>query len=100
MTSYALSQVRNFRTCNAGIPRSLEIEAVIEEITAGWDLSAVQATAEEGVADADRLAIRDLIEAEGLTLGPEEAEEALLGWCRARTEEAAAEAAAEERGEA
>ena len=96
MPSHALSQVRNFRSCNAGVPRGLEIEAVIEEIIVGWDLLAVQATAAQGVADADRIAIRELIQAEGLSLSPEEAEEALLGWCRERTEEAAAEAAAEE----
>jgi hypothetical protein len=100
MTSFALSQIRNFRSCNAGVPRDLEIEAVIEEITEGWDLAAVQATAAQGVADADREAIRELIQAEDLSLSPEDAEKALLGWCRERAEEAAAEAAAEERGEA
>lgn len=82
--SYAMSQIRNFRRCGAGVPRALEVEAVIEEITAGWDLQAVCATAVKGVADADCEDIREMIRAEGLTLSPEEAARALHKWCRTR----------------
>lgn len=64
-------------------PRWLEIDAVISSITEGWDFSAVQATAERGVCDADRDAIREIIKEEGLDISPEEAETALLEWCRA-----------------
>lgn len=83
MTSHAMSQIRNFRAAGAGVPSSLELEAVIEMITEGWDFNSVRATAEHGVCDADRDAIREIIKEEGLDISPEEAETALLEWCRA-----------------
>lgn len=81
MTSYALSQVRNFRAQNAGVPASLELDAVVETIMYGWDYSMVEATAQKGVSDADADAIRELIEAEGLSVTPERAIRALKGAC-------------------
>jgi len=54
MTSYSLSTLRSLRAANAGVPRALEIEAVIETITEGWDLMSVCATAARGVSDADQ----------------------------------------------
>lgn len=83
MTSHAISQIRNFRAAGAGVPRSLETEAVIEMITEGWDFNSVRATAEHGVCSDDRAAIREIIEDEGLSISPDEAEAALVEWCRA-----------------
>lgn len=79
--SHALSMVRNFRACNAGVPAPLELEAIVETIMCGWDYSMVAATAARGVADADQQAIRKLIETEGLSVTPERAIRALLEEC-------------------
>ena len=79
--SHALSQVRNFRACNVGVPASLELDAIVETIMCGWDYTMVEATATRGVADADADAIRELIEAEGLSVTPESAILALKGEC-------------------
>jgi len=81
-TSHALSQIRNFRACGAGVPRSLELSAVIETVTEGWNYVSVFATAERGVSAADAAAIREVIEEEDLSVSAEEAEAALLDWCR------------------
>ena len=80
-SSYALSQVRNFRACGAGVPISLELDAITETIMYGWDYAMVEATAKKGVSDADADAIRELIEAEGLSVTPERAIRALKEAC-------------------
>ena len=80
-SSYALSQVRNFRACGVGVPISLELDAITETIMYGWDYMMVEATAQKGVSDADADAIRELIEAESLSVTPESAILALKGEC-------------------
>ena len=82
MSSYALSEIRNFRSCNVGWPPELEIDAVIEEITEGWSLIEVCQTAVKGVCARDRDAIRELIQAEDLSVEPETAARELHDWCR------------------
>jgi hypothetical protein len=83
MSSYALSKIRNFRSCNVGWPPELEIDAVIEEITEGWSLIEVCQTAVKGVCARDRDAIRELIQAEELLVEPETATRELHDWSRA-----------------
>lgn len=86
MTAHSLSQVRNFRECNSGVPRSLEIEAIIDTVTEGWDYGCVKATHATGVADTDRDAIAEIIGAENLSVTQAEAEQALREWCAGRVE--------------
>lgn len=83
MSSYAMSQIQNFRRCNVGWPLELEIDAVIETITEGWSLDDVCAVAARGVDEADRSAIRMVIGAEGLRVDPETAARELHDWSRA-----------------
>ncbi len=86
MSSYALSQIRNFRSCNAGVPESLELDAVIETITDGWDATCVQATLDHGLSETDADAIRSLIASEQLTVSEDDARDAVLAWCREHAE--------------
>jgi len=84
MPNHALSQIHNFRACNVGWPLSLEVDAVIEEITEGWSLTVVCQTAVEGVCWFDREAIRELIARERLRIRPRDAVRELHDWCRNR----------------
>lgn len=97
MSNHALSQVRHFRASSAGVSRALEIKAVIDEITEGWDLAAVCATAARGVAEADQTAIRELIQAEELGVAPETAVRKLYDWCRTRVQDLIEEAETQDR---
>jgi len=82
--TYELSQVVNLRDQRVAVPEWMEINAVVAEITQGWDLSAVQATLESGVSEADREAIREVIETYSLSCSPGDCEDQLIEWCRSR----------------
>lgn len=82
--THLLSQVLNFRRCNAGVPHDLELSAVVEALMEGWSLDDVEATADRGVSDEDRQTIGELITEHDLGVTPEECAAALLAECAGR----------------
>ncbi len=84
-----LSQIRNWKQCNAGIPGGYEASAVIEAVMEGWDLCAVEATAERGVAQIDLEGMRDIIRDEELSCSLDACRDRLIAVCRAQLAAAA-----------
>lgn len=89
--NYMLSQIENWKRCNAGAPHSYQMEAVVEAVKEGWDYLCIEATVERGVADADRENIAECIAEHGLDCTVEECVAALLASCKSTMERVAAE---------
>jgi hypothetical protein len=88
MTNYKLSQIANWRECNANIPDGYEVEAVVDAVLDGWaDPDLVRRTAVHGVHPEDREWIAEIIRDHDLNCSVQSAVEALLAECRNRYEE-------------
>jgi len=86
MSSYTMSQIRNYRAAGVRWPREMELRAVIETVTECWSRDDVESVAQDGATDVERDAIHEVIETEGLSVTAEQAEAALVEWCREKVE--------------
>lgn len=85
MTTYLLSQIRNFKECRVAYQHRLEVEAVVDAVISCWPgPECTEATAEHGVAMADGDLIEEIITEEGLDCTREECEAALMRECEGR----------------
>ena len=83
--NYLLEQIRNWNACNAGLYPGQETEAIVDAIIQAWgDFGCIEATAREGVAEADSELIAEIIAEYNLDVTVDEAEKALLETCRGR----------------
>jgi hypothetical protein len=72
--TFMLSNIRNWRNCDAGIPDGYELAAVVDAITGSWDSwECIEATATQGVAEEDKDAIRQTVDEYRLSIDPESA---------------------------
>jgi hypothetical protein len=90
MTTYLLSQIKNFKDCRVTYQGRLEVEAVVDAVIGCWPgLECVEMTAELGVAGDDLELILEIIEEHELDCTVEECEDALLKECEDRVGEVA-----------